>query len=611
MHRLIALALALAAVVSAGCASRPPASEPVARADLAAVQRQLTALVAHEQKAHSIAGISLALVDDQRVVWATGFGQADVARNLPASADTLYRMGSISKLLTATAAMQGVAQGRLNLDAPVQQVLPWFRIGSVWPPAPITLRDLMTHRAGMPRDLLGGMWLQAAPGPDRDFRAALRGLADEQLRSPPGQSVNYSNLGLDLVGLMVEAAAGEPFEDHVQRRLLEPLGMRDAAFRASPPDSPTMARGHFKSVPQVEPALRNVPAGALTASVNDLSRFLMMQFAEGRNGAGVSVLPQAQQAEMLRAQNASSALDGDLRVGLGWMLTTFGTDTVRGGGPVAHHGGATLYHRSQLMMLPEQKLGVVVAANDAAAGESVSRIAQRALALMLEARTGRRQTPAAPGFVPAAAPWTSAQRSALQQACSGDFITVAGVLRVRPQGDWVTARLLDRRLELQAGENGRFGLRYRWLGLVPVPLGALSQMGFECTQVDGRDLLFATLDGERLVVGERLRPAAASWPDLESRWLGRYEAVWQPGEVPTLGREVRLLQSDGLLWVEFGLHPAFGGSRMRALVQPESDTRARLPGPLAEGGAVLQRVSRPGEAPRVRYSGWEFQRVGD
>ena len=408
---------------------------------------------------------------------------------------------------------------------------------------------------------------------------------------------------------MVETAAGEPFETHLRRQLLEPLGMREASFTAQPPMSPAMARGHFKSVPQEEPALRDVPTGGLTASVNDMARFLMMQFAEGRNQAGETVLPRPQQAEMLRVQNAGSVLDADLRVGLGWMLTTFGTDTVRGGGPVAHHGGATLYHRSQLMMLPERRLGVVVAANDGAAGDAVNRIAQRALALLLEAQTGHRQAPALPGFVPAKTPWSDAQRAALQRDCVGDVITVAGLLRIRADGGWVSARLGDRRIALLEGEDGRVGLRYRWLGMVPIPLGPLSQMGFECRRTAERNLLFATLDGERLMVGERLPPAPAAPPSYTGQWLGRYEAIWQPGEVPTVGREVRLLQADGRLWVEFALHPAFGGSTMRVLLQPESETTARFPGPLADGGAVLQVISQPGQPARVRYSGWEFQRV--
>jgi CubicO group peptidase (beta-lactamase class C family) len=613
MRLITCLALSFTALLLAGCATAPLPAEPVPRGDTAAVQRQLSAYIAHELAAGKIAGLSIALVDDQRVVWAQGFGFADKAAGTPAGPDTLYRMGSISKLFTNTAAMQLVAEGRLALDAPVQQVLPWFRIGSAWPEPKITLRGLMTHHAGLPRDLAGGMWLKAAPTPERDFRAALRALADEQLHAPPGLAFSYSNLGLDLVGAMVEAASGEPFEERLQRRVLAPLGMRDALIAAAPPAVPAMARGHFQGVPQIEPALRDVPAGGLTASVSDMARFAMLQFAGGRNTAGEAVLPEAWQREMLRVQNAGVALDADFRVGLGWMLTTFGTDTVRGGGPVAHHAGATLYHRSQLMVLPDARLGVVVAANDGAAGDVVNRVAQRALALLLEAKSGVRQSPAIPGFVPPAAPWTSTEWAALQRDCAGDYITLAGLLSLRPEGDRLVARVGDRAVELREGEGGRFGIRYRWLGLLPVSLGALSEMGFECRRAEGRQVLFATLDGERLLAGERLPTPPKPLPAFTAAWLGQYRAQLQPGEVATLGAvgDVQVLQVEGRLWVAYSLHPAFGGQRIRALLRPESVTTGRLLGPLADTGPVMQVNSNPGQPTRARFSGWDFERVGD
>lgn len=596
-----------AGLLLAGCASTPRPAEPVPRDDLAAVQRQLQAYIGHELAAHQLAGLSIALVDGPRTVWAQGFGWADAAAKVPAGPDTLYRVGSISKLFTDTAAMQLVAQGRLALDAPVQRTLPWFRIGTAWPEAgPITLRQLMSHHAGLPRDMDGGMWLKAAPPPGRDFRAMLRGLAQAQVDAPPGLVFGYSNVGLDLVGAMVEAASGEPFEQRLQRAVLEPLGLREARFSAELPALPAMARGHFKGEPQDEPALRDVPAGGLSASVSELARFVSAQFA-----GGSTLLPEPERRAMLQRQFGEAALDADFRVGLGWMLTTFGTDTVHGGGPVAHHAGATFYFRSQLMMLPEQGLGVVVAANDGAAGDVVNRVAQRALALLLEARTGIRQQAATPGFEPAAQPWSAAQWQALREACAGDYMTLAGPVSLRPAGGRLKALAGERELELREGADGRFGLGYRLLGLLPVSLGPLASMGFECRRIDGRQVLLAVQDGERLLAGERL-PEARLPPEAET-WPGRYRAQVAPGEVMSLAPpgEVRVLRADGRLWAVYRLHPAFGGVPVRAPLQPISARAARLAGPLADTGPVAELISLPGAAPQVRFSGWTFERIGD
>lgn len=508
--------------------------------------------------------------------------------------------------------MQLVADHRLDLDAPVQNTLPWFRIGSAWADvAPITLRQLMTHHSGLPRDVAAGMWLREAPAASQDFRAMLRSLATNQVDAPPERMLSYSNLGSDLVGAMVEAASGQLFEQRLQESVLDPLGMHGAQFTATVPTDATMARGHFKSERQNEPALRDVPAGGMNASVIDLAYFLMMQFNGGRNRQGVVVLPVALQAAMLQRQYPRLALDADMRIGLGWMLTTFGTDSVHGGGPVAHHGGATMYFRSQMMMLPEHKLGVVVAANDAAAGMVVNRVAQRALALLLEARRGTRPAPFEPGFQPAAQAWSDSQRQAISSACAGDYMTLVGLVSLQAEPAGLSALLSDRQLEVREGEAGRFGLRYRLAGIIPLSLGALSEMGFECAQIDGRQVLLAVLDGERMLAGEKL--LAPVLPAHVSRWSGRYRPQLRDGEVPSLAAhgEVRVFEAAGRLWAEYQLLPAFGGEKVRALLQPISETSLRIVGPLSDSGPVVRLESGSAELTRFQFSGWTFERVGE
>ena len=607
LTRLLTLILT---VLLSACASLPPPPQPVARGDYAAVQRQLQAYITQQLDQRQVMGLSIALVDDQQLVAAWGHGWADAKAQRPADGHTLYRMASISKLFTSTAAMQLVAQQRLSLDAPIQQTLPWFQLADAQASARITLRQLMTHHSGLPRDTAGGMWLTQPPAPVQDWRAMLRQLAGEMPDAPPGLAMGYSNVALDLVGAAVEAASGQPFEDHLQRAVLAPLGMQQARFSTGTVDDPAMAVGHHQRVAQTEPHLRDVPAGGLVASVSDMARFIAMQFADGRNAQGQAVLPPAQWAEMLRPQNADVPLDLDLRTGLGWQLSTFGMDTVKGGGPVAHHAGATFFFRSQLMVLPEQRLGVLVAANDSNAQTLVNQVAQRALALMLEAKTGIRQSPPEPGFIPSDQPWPDAQRQAVHQACIGDYTTVAGPVAIRAQGNGLQARLgLDgQALEMREGQNGRLGLRYRLLGLLPVALGPLAAFGFSCERLAGRDLLVGTVDGQRLLVGERL-PPAPPLPEGAAAWAGRYRQRLAPGELVMTGA-VQVELADGRLWVSFNLHPAFGGQRVRTLLWPESPTRARLLGPLVGTGGVIQlQPPAGGEPPIVRFSGSVFDRV--
>ncbi|EHR72375.1 penicillin-binding protein, beta-lactamase class C [Burkholderiales bacterium JOSHI_001] len=607
MLLLRSIALSAACLLTA-CASVPPPAQPVARGDFAAVKQQLQAFIAQQMNAERVAGLSIALVDDQQAIAAWGQGWADVRTKRPADGQTLYRMGSISKLFTDTAAMQLVAQRRLALDAPIQQVLPWFHLGDEQADAPITLRQLMTHHSGLPRDSDGGMWVDPAVAPATDFRTMLRGLADEPRAAPPGLAMAYSNIGLDLVGAALEAASGRAFEDQLQAAVLKPLGMHSAYVGTGVSDDPKMATGHLRGVAQQEPALRDVPAGGLSASVDEMAKFVAMQLAGGHNGMGEVVLPRREWAEMLRPQNTDVPLDADLRVGLGWMFSTFGMDTVKGGGPVAHHAGATFYFRSQLMMLPEQRLGVVVAANDGAALGVVNRVAQRALALMLEAKTGIPQPVPEPGFRPALQAWPDAQRAAVHRACLGDYATVAGPVTIKAQGPDLKAVMgaAEQTLELREGEGGRLGLRYRVLGLWSANLGPLGDLGLLCERVAGRDVLIGVMDGQRMLVGERL-PARGPLPTAAAAWVGRYRQQRLPGEVPT-ARDVQVSVADGRLWVGYTIHPAFGGQRVRTLLRPESDTRARLVGPLADTGPVVTLQPQPGQPPLIRFSGAVFER---
>lgn len=584
-RRLAWLAGLLVVQLLVACATSAPAPQPVALGDQPAALRQLQAFIVHEMKAADLTGLSIAVIDDQRTVWAQGFGWADREAARAADADTLYRVGSVTKLFTDTVVMQLAAEQRLDLDAPLQVLLPELRallpeLRALPGAAAITPRQLMTHHAGLPRDLLGGMWSDPA-GPMADFRSVPTALAGEALVAEPGQLFEYSNVGLDLLGVAAERADGRPFEALVHERLLQPLGMHDAVLGAAVPAHPHMARAYLGGRLEQEPALRDVPAGGLSSSVNDLARFVAMQFADGRNARGEVVVPAAAQAEMLRRQNADVPLDADLAIGLGWLLSTFGTDTVHGGGPVAHHAGATFFHRTQLMLLPEQRLGVVVASNDGRAGPAVNRIAQRALALLLEARTGRRQGPVQPGWRAAAEPWRPAQR----QACLGDYLTPAGLVRVTLAGDQLQARLDERRIELREGADSRLGLRYRLWGWLPLSLGVLEQIGIECTERAGTPVLLAHLDDERLRVGVRL-PPAPPLPDDALVLVGRYRVEPLPGERLSLA-SAAIESSDGRLWLRIELVPALGGQTLRLPVVGFGDHEVALPGSLGTPGTRL------------------------
>jgi CubicO group peptidase (beta-lactamase class C family) len=592
------LAPVSAALILAACSTAPQRPENVSRDDYGAIEAYVGNLIRHEMSKNDIAGMSIALVDDQKVIWAEGFGYADKEAGKPASAETIYRVGSISKLFTAAAAMQLAEQKKLDLDRPLKDVLPEFSIRSRYAiREPITPRNLMTHHSGLPRDFSKGMFTRN-PEP---FTELVRHLRASDAAYPPNQMFSYSNVGIGLLGHAIQNLSGEPFADYMQRSVLAPLGMKTASFEPGVARSELMARPYRKGVLAEEPALRDVPAGGLNASVLDLSRFLSMVFAEGRAGATQVLRPESIH-EMLRPQNTDVPLDFNFHDGLGWMLSTLGASTIQGGGPVAHHAGAMINYRAQMYALPEHKLGVVVLANSGSAGRSIDRVATEALGLALEARTGIRQ-PKPEKVAPATAPWPVDKL----QPYVGDYTSQFGHIRIRLDGAMLRADALGRRFNLVPRSDGKLGIEYKLLGLFAIDLGPVDVIGFNRRSVAGRDVLVASVGAQDMLLGERIQP-----PEDIAPWrqrLGRYE-IANAGDDHTFVDSIALTEERGFMIVELTLTDQKGPPQ-RLVLQPLSGHAAMLLGPLADGGGTLRCVAAESGTEQCSFSGYALKRIGN
>jgi CubicO group peptidase (beta-lactamase class C family) len=590
------LVLAASLLILAACGSVPQRPESLTRDDLDSVKSYTRELIRQEMRQNDIAGLSIALVDDQKVVWAEGFGHADKAAGKPATAETLYRVGSISKLFTAAAAMQLAEQGKLGLDRPLKEALPEFAIRSRFgSAAPITPRNIMTHHSGLPRDCSKGMFTQN-PEP---FTELVRHVQASDAAYPPNQLFSYSNIGITLLGHAIQNASGQPFADYAQASLLDPMDMRSARFEPGIAKSELMAKPHRKGDLVEELSLRDVPAGGL--SVLDLSRFLAMVFAEGRAGDR-QVLNAESVREMLRPQNADVALDFNFRNGLGWMLSTLGTSTIRGAGPVAHHSGAMIHYRSQLYVLPEHKLGVVVLANSQSAGRSVDRVATEALGLALEAKTGIRQQK-----LEKVAPATELWPVDKLRPYVGNYTSIVGLLRVELDGDRLRARAFGSKFNLVPRSDGKLGLEYKLIGLIPIDLGELGTIGISLRHIEDRDVLVASIGMQDLLVGERIAAPQDTGPWRKR--LGRYE-IADPGDDHTFVERIALVEEDGFLVVDLAITDQTGPAQ-RLVLQPLSDHAALLLGPLADGGGTLHCANGAAGVEQCSFAGYTLKRVAD
>jgi CubicO group peptidase (beta-lactamase class C family) len=351
---LLAAALAPAAEAS----PRPVAGDPRVVQALRVLEAWADAQQAYQQ----VPGVSLAVVHDQQLLWARGFGYAHPDRKAAATPQTMYSICSISKLFTSVAVLQQRDAGRVRLDDPVEKHLPWFRLAQTPPGSgPITIRGILTHSSGLPRESDSPYWT----GPDYPFPT--REKVIEQVKSqaalyPADTFFQYSNLGLTLAGEVAAAAAGRPYGDYVRSAILDPLGLKDTEVehqdrhrggRLATGFSGPRRDGSRQPVSAYQ--VRGIgPAAGFTSTVEDLARFASWQFRLLDKG-GTEVLSANTLREMQRVQ----WMDPDWKTtyGLGFAIWRNGDKTFVG------HGGFCPGYQSQLLLQTDAKVATIFMTN--------------------------------------------------------------------------------------------------------------------------------------------------------------------------------------------------------------------------------------------------------
>jgi CubicO group peptidase (beta-lactamase class C family) len=309
-----------------------------------------------------IPGVSLGFVVDQNLIWSKGYGFADLRRREPATPRTIYSICSISKLFTSIAVMRLRDEGRLRLDDPISAYLPWFKLPPASADSPeVTLRGLLTHSAGVPRESGYSYWT----GPDFPFptrEEVIKGLANQSMLYPSDRYFQYSNLGMTLAGQIVEQVSGQPYAQYVRENILAPLGLARTT-----PEIPAEERGGLLAqgygvltrdcerlaMPFFQ-ARGIAPAAGFASNVEDLARFASWQFRLLAKG-GFEVLKASTLREMQRVQ----WMDPDWKTswGLGFEVRRQDNKTVVG------HGGSCPGYRTALSLYPQDLLAGVAMVN--------------------------------------------------------------------------------------------------------------------------------------------------------------------------------------------------------------------------------------------------------
>ncbi len=373
---------ALWAFLLLGCQSSIPDPNTVpAEGPHANIAVAMTAMIEHEMRTKHIPALSIVLVDGPKTVWARGFGEANAPIGTEATANTVYRIGSVSKLFTDIGIMQLVERGKLDLDRPVETYIPEFKPVNPFG-VPITLRHLMSHHAGLTREPPVGNYFDPQ---DQVLAHMVTSLDRTMLFYPPGQRTKYSNAGVGTVGYVLEKVQGEPFARYLKRAVLEPMGLQSSAFE---PES-TLVRRLPKATmwtfdertfdaPTFQ--LGMAPAGSMYSTVHDLARFAQVLFARGQGPNGPVL-----KAETLEAMwQPQFAVPGTTSgAGLGFFVSR------ENGVLTVAHDGAIYGFATAFAALPDEKLAVAVVGTKDAVNIVTNRISVAALRMLRDLKQGK------------------------------------------------------------------------------------------------------------------------------------------------------------------------------------------------------------------------------
>jgi CubicO group peptidase (beta-lactamase class C family) len=524
--------------------------------------------------------VGIALVTRDRVVMASGYGMADVAASVPATGNTMFPIGSVSKMFAAVAVMQLVDQGLVDLNKPLVQYLPSFKMAD---PRfdKITVKMLLNHTSGIPGTRYSSAETTVAvPG---YAEAVFASLADQRLKADPGAFAVYCNDGWTLCDPLVAAMGKMSYVDWVRQKIFEPLGMKNSTFSLAPLPDGSYAKAYRSGVALPQEYVNVDAAGGIYSTPSDMAAFVRMFLNEGMSAGGTRVLSKESVEKMAVDQTVGTfdpVPSKALAYGLGW-------DTVTESG-LGHAGvkgwtknGGTFFYGAQILVAPEEGLAAV-ALGPAGGGYAPLAITQRVVmrALLETGRVASFPKPLPPRPEPvASAP------AGLVESIAGVYANYAHVLQLRAEPDGSLTQLT-----LTAGGfvPTTIGLRYRadgWFTSDAAPLisfrlvsGGANQ--YLAARSPGGDKSYLDTQAFALKLTGRGAGLASAWSDrLGKRWLVVNEhpagLPFMVGEDPRFGL-MTLPDLPGVLFALTALPPINMGWQAQALDASTSDQTAGM-----------------------------------
>lgn len=343
--------------------------------------KKIEELINTEKSKAKIPGLSVVIIQGDRVLLEKGYGYADIKNKIPVTLDTHFELGSTSKAFTALGILKLKEEGKLKLDDKVSKHIPWFKLMYGGKEADITINNLLHQNSGIPPHMLGNIPPSEA---DSALEAAVRSIVGQELNFYPGVKYQYSTINYDVLGLIIEKVSGQSYEEYIENNIFKPMGLNNTYLNRAEAEKHGMAKGYKYGftvpVEYYEPVYRgNNPAANVTTNAGDIKKWLRIQLGIEENMTFNKELI-AESHIPNRSVDPGSLLSS---YAMGWHVFQRGT------GELAHSGANPCYY-SVLSLRPEEKIGVALMSNIYSYGNQT--IADRIMDILMN-RQLRRPSP--------------------------------------------------------------------------------------------------------------------------------------------------------------------------------------------------------------------------
>lgn len=530
-----------------------------AQSDLETVRSEFKERITKTMKKSKVVGASVAVVSSKGILWIDNFGYEDAENEKPVTDETIFGIGSVTKVLTSAAVMQLAEHDKLDIDNPLSQYLPSFQMQDN--SNGVTPRNVLTHHSGLPSDIFKGMFSEQP----EDYKCLVNYVNDEYMAGTPNQIRAYSNPGYTLLGHMISEVSGMEYPKYVDENILQPLGMDNTEFNALEKASKTY---DGKGKNQSDVNLRDTPAGGLFTSSKDLSKFLQAFLSESKD-----LLKPDTYQQILEQQHKNTPLDFEDRYALGWSMTHR-----QHAGDIYYHTGTTLYFNAAMAFSPKADVGVIILTNSAK-GRSVYKEVHNIIDKVAESK-GLPKIESEPAEEMGSKERVKVAPESLDQY-TGIYAAPGAYIDVYRKNKKLFMKLQGLRLELIPVENNQFIPKVILLRLIPIRLGDQRVM-FE--KVDGLPVMTSLEQGspkELIAAQFEKQPIPEVW---KSR-TGDYEII-NPlqGEIPFFN-DFSINEKDDLL--VFSFKTTTDGQNIEMVMELINDDRAKVAGLGRYGGQSI------------------------